>query len=863
VNVRGLVSLLSLRTVRGRLWAALTLLSFAVLSASAMTWFALQRVDARLQDLHRETLSQVAQALEISKRSADLATTAPYLLNQRSSAMIEQEGAKLLTVLEQVRADWPRAQFGDTATDQQQVFDLLEQMAAGVTDLVTASGLLDGIQADIRAQTATLGTLRTAVTAQTSSARSDDATRLVWWSLQSMNADALNAAYAGNLIGVGEEQRHYLRQRSALKNVPLTPDQRSFLLRLERAVWGREGVFELRRQALSSNLDAQNALFRIRHDASSITDLASDYAHQAETFLAQERRASSSTLRVTRFSVMAIGAISLALAMTAALYVSRYVTFNITRVSAAMVRLANGDRASVLPRRLGGKDEIGDLFRSFRSFRANALRLDRSNRQLDQRNALFEKVFTNISDGIAITDPAGRVTARNPAFAKILHLADGPPELGCFVAWLHQSRFAASARRSDLKPDHRGFCEVVSSDGQIVEMRASKLPDDGRVWLLADVTERRKMSDRLQQIDRIETLGKVAGDTAHDFANILSSIRTHAHLLEAQNSKEAVASLEAIGNAVDFGASLTERLLAFARKQSLVPELVDLNALIEGMTDLVEISLKPNVKLDVSLPQRSLQVLVDPGQLESALFNLLLNANNAIDDAGTIRVALGHADPGQARIVIEDNGQGMSDAVLAHAIEPFFTTRQDQGGTGLGLSIVYGFIRQTGGNLNIESAAGKGTLIEVLLPLASGVKERGVGVKEKAQRVKDKARAAGFKTALLVEDDPATRVAVKKLLDDLGFDVTTCATGPDALSSLRAGYFDLVLSDLDLGGEIDGRALIHAARRASCATKTILMSGKASGKMAVPHHTDFIEKPVTPDKLSKALHANPSGAGIG
>jgi signal transduction histidine kinase len=528
-----------------------------------------------------------------------------------------------------------------------------------------------------------------------------------------------------------------------------------------------------------------------------------------------------------------------------------------------MVRLANGDRASVLPRRLGGKDEIGDLFRSFRSFRANALRLDRSNRQLDQRNALFEKVFTNISDGIAITDPAGRVTARNPAFAKILHLADGPPELGCFVAWLHQSRFAASARRSDLKPDHRGFCEVVSSDGQIVEMRASKLPDDGRVWLLADVTERRKMSDRLQQIDRIETLGKVAGDTAHDFANILSSIRTHAHLLEAQNSKEAVASLEAIGNAVDFGASLTERLLAFARKQSLVPELVDLNALIEGMTDLVEISLKPNVKLDVSLPQRSLQVLVDPGQLESALFNLLLNANNAIDDAGTIRVALGHADPGQARIVIEDNGQGMSDAVLAHAIEPFFTTRQDQGGTGLGLSIVYGFIRQTGGNLNIESAAGKGTRIEVLLPLASGVKERGVGVKEKAQRVKDKARAAGFKTALLVEDDPATRVAVKKLLDDLGFDVTTCATGPDALSSLRAGYFDLVLSDLDLGGEIDGRALIHAARRASCATKTILMSGKASGKMAVPHHTDFIEKPVTPDKLSKALHANPSGAGIG
>jgi signal transduction histidine kinase/CheY-like chemotaxis protein len=833
------VSVLSLRSVRGRLWSALTLLSVAVLSASAVTWFALQRVDARLQDLHQETLSQVAQALDLSKRSADLATSAPYLLNQRSNFLIEQEGAKLLTVLDRVRADWPETRFAGVDNGQPPVSNILDSMTAGVTDLVAASSSLDALQAQLRQQTAVLGVLRNTVTTMISTPGDDDATRLLWWSLQSMNADALNAAYAGNLIGVGEEQRHFLRQRLILRNSLLNPDQEAFLSRLEGAVWGSLGVFELRRLELSSNLEAQNALFRIRHDANRINDLAGEYADQAEAFLARERAASSSTIRVTRISVMAISAISLALAVTAALYVSRYVTFNITRVSAAMVRLANGDRASALPRRLGGRDEIGDLFRSFRSFRANALRLDRSNRQLDQRNALFEKVFSNISDGIAIADATGRVSARNPAFVKILNLPEGAHEAFCFVDWLYQGRFDNAAQKIELKHDHRGFCELVSSQGQVLEMRASKLPDDGRVWLVVDVTERRKMSDRLQQIDRIETLGKVAGDTAHDFANILSTIRTHAHLLDKRHNEDAGESLEAIGNAVEFGASLTHRLLAFARKQSLTPELVDLNTLIEGMADLVEIGLKPKVQLTISLPSKPLHVRADPGQLESALFNLLLNANNAIEEKGNISVTLDKHDTNQARIQIVDDGQGMASDVLDHAIEPFFTTREAEGGTGLGLSIVYGFIRQTGGYLNIESEVDQGTQIEVLLPLALADDVHST--------------PAHSRTSLLVEDDPNTRAAVRKLLQDLGYDVTTSDTGTTALSLLQDSCFDLLLSDLDLGGTIDGLELVDAAKRAHRDIKTVIMSGKSTAKESVSRHSIFIEKPVTSAKLLQSL----------
>lgn len=810
-----------------------------MLSASAVTWFALQRVDARFQDLHQQTLSQVAQALDLSKRSSDLATSAPYLLNQRSNFLIEQEGAKLLTVLDRVRTDWPEARFDETQDGQPPVPDILDSMTAGVTDLVAASRDLDTVQADLRGHTAVLGVLRTTATTAITTPEGDDATRLIWWSLQSMNADALNAAYAGNLIGVGEEQRHFLRQREALGAVPLNPQQKTFLERLEDVVWGDVGVFELRRRELSSNLEAQNALFRIRHDANRINELAGEYADQAEAFLAGERAASSRTIWGARMSVAAISVVSLVLAMSAAIYVSQYVTFNITRVSAAMVRLANGDRASALPRRLGAKDEIGDLFRSFRSFRANVLRLDRSNRQLDQRNALFEKVFTNISDGIAIADQTGRVTARNAAFLKILHLPDGSPEAASFVDWLHQGRLAEAAKRIDLKHDHRGHCELVSSDGQVLDMRASKLPDDGRVWLLADVTERRKMSDRLQQIDRVETLGKVAGDTAHDFANILSTIRTHAHLLETQGHEGANESLDAIGNAVDFGASLTDRLLAFARKQSLTPELVDLNALIEGMADLVEIGLKPKVHLDIELPVAPLHVRVDPGQLESALLNLLLNANNAVSDDGHIKVTLDQPSPEDVRILIADNGHGMPVEVLDGAIEPFFTTREGEGGTGLGLSIVYGFIRQTGGHLNIESDVGRGTQIEVLLPLAV------------AGQVPPHTPFAN--ACLLVEDDPKTRTSVRLLLEELGYDVTVSETGETALTVLEQHRFDLLLSDLDLGGAIDGLDLVTSARRARHNVKTIIMSGKSSAKKLVPDHTTFIAKPVTCSKLADIL----------
>ncbi|MEP5155646.1 ATP-binding protein [Planktotalea sp.] len=820
------------RSVRGRLWAALGLLSLAIICISALTWIALQRVETRLQELHQQSLGQVAQAIDLSKRSSDLATSAPYLLNQRSNFLIQQEGTKLLNVLARVRREWPTSSTADT--DREALTALTIEMENGIVDLVKASQSLDQVQAVVRARVAELSTLREEVISRVEDQSTDMQERLIWWTLQSMNADALNAAYADNLIGVGEEHRHYQRKAQLAVVGDTANEQAEYLGKLNALVRGDSGVFELRREELGLTLDAQNALFRIRRDANHINELASDFAKRAEAVLTQERSSSSNMIQFARVSVATISLAALCLALVAALYVSRYIAYNVGRVSEAMVRLANGDRSSVLPRRLGGDDEIGDLFRSFRSFRANAFRLDRSNRQLDQRNALFEKVFANITDGIAITDNTGKLTASNPAFERILGITKIKAS---FVDWLYQSAFGNSAKDAGLSVQHRGHLVLKSAKGDVLEIRASRLPDEGRVWLISDVTEQHRVAERLTQIDRIELLGKLAGDTAHDFANILSTIRTHAHLLCGQEPKAS--NVAAIENAVDYGASLTDRLLAFARKQPLSPEVFDLNALVEGMAELVEIGLKPDVQLKVTTALAPLHVRADPGQLESAIFNLVLNSNNAIESAGTIHIALSKTKDDHAEITVSDTGSGMPKSVQSRAIQPFFTTRAGEGGTGLGLSIVYGFINQSGGKLEIDSQVGKGTSVLVSLPCAD-----------------DPVDAAEFLLsgkAMVVDDNERDRKVTEKALKALGYEVKTFASAADALKAVEREAFDLFVSDFDLGGSQDGLDVLTKVKEHAREARRILISGKSSMSAFHANDVTFVQKPVSSKSLSAAL----------
>jgi CheY-like chemotaxis protein len=362
--------------------------------------------------------------------------------------------------------------------------------------------------------------------------------------------------------------------------------------------------------------------------------------------------------------------------------------------------------------------------------------------------------------------------------------------------------------------------------------------------LIADATERRQIEDRLHQIQRIEALGKVSGEVAHDFGNILSTISGSLHLMDTAPPERQGMLRQTIASAVDLGGALTGRLLAFARRQHLEPELLDLPGLVDGIVDLVSLALPERIELMISTMPIPLPVRVDPGQLESALLNLCLNAGQAIDGAGRVTITLSH-DGNQAVIEVDDTGTGMPPEVLAHAMEPFFTARSDGTGTGLGLAMVYGFIRQSGGDIAISSGPGQGTTVRLTLPLWLGPATASVPT---------------LGSVLLVEDDVADRTAAFGLLRPMTGCLRVAEDLAGALSRLSDPVeppLSLIVTDLTLAGRVDGWRLAETALSRWPGCRAIVVSGHLPQidplSARFPGRVASLSKPLTADALTEVL----------
>jgi signal transduction histidine kinase/CheY-like chemotaxis protein/HAMP domain-containing protein len=839
-------------SIRLRLWLALTLLAGATVLVGAVSWYALGRADAKLEVLHRQTLSEVARALTLSKRSTDLATSAPFLLGLKSPYLIRSEGADLLAAIEHIGQQWPAA--GAAPSDgfsfEQDISEPLVQIKYALSNLIEAADRLDKQRDKTLRLRVQLAAMDRAYLQKASAADIPGARRKAWVALQEIANALIGAVHVENLPGLGEYQRRYVSLALATDATGLDVPERAALADLRALADGKDGIFSIRRKELDQNLLAQKALFRIRYNAGRISDLALVQAQKAEEFLARKRQETSSFINYTRLVILGVGLVSVSVALVSALFVSGYVTGNIKAISDAMQRLAQGDRSFNLPRPKGGVDEIGKLLQSFRVFRANALRLDRSNRQLHQKNTLFEKIFANIMDGVAIIDDEGRLTGVNPSFAHVLHLPAGAVSRSSTVAQvLAASPFGAAADKRKLGRKFRKFSELHSEDGDVLEVRCNRLPDGGEVWLFSDATERHRIDERLGQIRRIESLGKVTGEVAHDFANILSTISGNLHLLETKPVGADTSALRRrIAGAVEIGTSMTQRLLAFARKQRLEPELTELNTLVAGLEDLVSIGLKDAVVLSTQFSDRQLFVRVDPGQLESAILNLCLNSNQAIEGVGEIMVSVAPGPAGTAEIRIEDNGCGMEKSVLKRAMEPFYTARRDGEGTGLGLSSVYGFIKQSGGEFQIDSTPGLGTKLRLSLPLATADAPAQIGAPQTAVHI------------LLVEDEAAIMAHTAGVLRDLGHRVREAGTFQQARQLLaEGGDFDAVLTDIHLDNGNSGWQLVEQclADADQGGLRIIVTSGRMPGEDLVARRYGdkviCLPKPLTPETLRAAL----------
>ncbi|NDR58821.1 ATP-binding protein [Aliiruegeria sabulilitoris] len=784
-------------SVRARLLFALAALTLATFLVGAIAWAALERTTARVNRLHGDTLAAVDAAMTLSRQAAGIATRAPYMLLLDSPFRIAQEGEITVGVIDEIAAG---------LTEGDALSATLGDMRAATVEMVVHMQARAGYRDQTLRSNAALAKAERRFALLASSTDTPLAERQDWFTLQRLAAALLGAGRAENLIGVGEFQRAYHLLRRVANKDGLREGQGD-LAELVALAEGREGLFELRRLELQHQIGAQGALVRVRIGAAEVIGHAEAVTTDAQAAIAVERAETISAIALRKSTILVAVLASAALALTAALYVSGYVTGNLRAVSDAMMRLAAGDRSLRLPRGEGAGDEIGKLFHAFRTFRANAIRLDRSNRRLAERNALFEKMMSSITDGVAILSDTGTIIARNDRLAEVLRI--DPAHAGKRVGL---DELVSRGGWKDT-PGPTGSQMLATADGHYALRRESPLPGGGAVVLIADITEQRQIDDRMQQIRRIEALGKVTGEVAHDFGNILSTINGSLHLMETASPDVQRELVGSIANAAEIGTSLVQRLLAFARRQKLVPEVVELNALVDGMADLVAMALRDEIRLETREAPEPIEVRVDPGQLESALLNLCLNAAQAIDGSGEITISVA-AEGNRAVIEVADTGCGMSAETVEHAMEPFYTARADGTGTGLGFAMVYGFISQSGGEVRILSTPGAGTTVRMILPRAEAAASL----------------ATRWSRVLLVEDDPEDLSAARAILNDHATELVEETTTEGALARLEEQVFDLVVSDLSLGGSPGGWRIASAALSSGAARSVAIVSGRLPAK---------------------------------
>ena len=338
---------------------------------------------------------------------------------------------------------------------------------------------------------------------------------------------------------------------------------------------------------------------------------------------------------------------------------------------------------------------------------------------------------------------------------------------------------------------------------------------DGFFVAASDVTQRMLDTAQLHQSQKMEAVGQLTGGVAHDFNNLLAVIVGSLALLEEKVGDGRERKLvDAALRSARRGADLTQRLLAFGRRQALMTEIVDANELVDGLTELLRRTLGVSIEFQTQLGGDLWQMNVDRSQLENALLNLSINARDAMPGSGTLNIetaniALDQAytdqienlEPGNyVMIAVSDTGVGMAEEVRERAVEPFFTTKETGQGSGLGLSMIYGFTKQSGGHMRLYSEPGEGTVVQLYLPASD------VAPTECERSVSAVERLSGQgERILVIEDDPEVRITTVAMLESLGYEILEAGTGIEALEIVDGGAdFDLLFTDVFLPGGMNG-----------------------------------------------------------
>jgi PAS domain S-box-containing protein len=503
--------------------------------------------------------------------------------------------------------------------------------------------------------------------------------------------------------------------------------------------------------------------------------------------------------------------------------------------------------------------------------------------RVEEKTRERDRIWNVSQDLLMVADRSGIWRTVNPAWTKTLGWSEAEL-LNRTSEWLEHPDDNGTTRAQVRKlganeTTVRFESRFRHKDGSYRWLSWTGVADRDHMYAVArDVTAEKAAAERLKateealrQSQKMEAVGQLTGGIAHDFNNLLTGIVGSLDLLQTrlnQGRTDNVARyINAAMTSANRAAALTHRLLAFARRQPLIPKGVDANRLVVSLEDLLRRTMGETIDLEIKASGDLWRTLCDPNQLESALLNLTINARDAMPDGGKLTIATANArldsvtadtpalSPGDYICIdVTDTGVGMNSEVAARAFDPFFTTKPIGQGTGLGLSMIYGFARQSNGHVTIESKLGRGTSVRLYLP-----RHYGDSTAERASAVKPAEQAATGETVLVVEDEPVVRGVIVEMLEEQGYRTLEAVDGPSGLHILRNDErIDLLVTDVGLPG-MNGRQLADQARETRPGLKILFITGYAESAAIsdgfLQPGMEMITKPFDLDNLSRRICA--------
>jgi PAS domain S-box-containing protein len=498
--------------------------------------------------------------------------------------------------------------------------------------------------------------------------------------------------------------------------------------------------------------------------------------------------------------------------------------------------------------------------------------------EIDRQSLLFQAVFDHVPEALVISAPEGPIVLINPAAERMFGYSTREASGLDWSALFHEQPDKKQlekdlASRRDVRSIaistalRRKDGSKFPAQGHIAVIRAADETQMTVVSLFRDMTEEMKRREGSLRLQKLEAIGQLTGGIAHDFNNLLTIISGNLELLEGSISNvQEQELLSRAARAADSGARLTRRLLTFARRRQLAPEIINLNAQVRSMSEILRRTLGDTIDLRTSFAKDLWLVRADTGEIESAVINLAINARDAMPNGGKLSIRtsnvilerdeVGFEGPLVAgdyvRISVSDNGIGMSKAVLSRVFEPFFTTKSPGRGTGLGLSTIYGFIKQSGGNITIYSEPDAGTTVNLYFPRC--LDDGGAAASVAAAPLEERGNGERI---LVVEDNGDVRELTVQRLHRLGYEVVEFATGVAARDALKDGLeIDLVFSDIMMPGGLTGVDLGKWVSEHRSALPVILTTGFADEATDIASIADawpILRKPYTQGDLADVI----------